>query len=93
MVMVAFPSLTAVILPSNQTELISIGAYILGNTMSPGMKQVITITPYPVNAYVEQGFKYESSDASVASVDERGVITAVRDGNALMLLLYHLLLL
>lgn len=70
------------ILPSNQTELISIGAYILGNTMSPGMKQVITITPYPVNAYVEQGFKYESSDASVASVDERGVITAVRDGNA-----------
>ncbi len=70
------------ILPSNQTELISIGAYILGNTMSPGMKQVITITPYPVNAYVEQGFKYESSDASVASVDERGVITAVRDGSA-----------
>lgn len=68
---------------SSYAELTSIGASLSGgNTMSPGIKQLIKVTPYPSNAYVEPGFRYECSDSKVAMVNEQGVLTAVGEGNA-----------
>lgn len=68
---------------ASYSELSSIGVSLSGGpNMSPGVKQLVRVTPYPSNAYIEPGFQYECSDYKVATVDETGVLTAVGEGSA-----------
>ncbi len=63
-------------------ELTSLSIELEGTTMSPGVKQTAKVKPTPSNAYIEPGFKFDSSDYKVLTVDQNGVITAVSDGTA-----------
>jgi uncharacterized protein YjdB len=67
---------------NSYADLSSLSVSIAGTSMSPGVKQMAKVTPYPSNAYVEPGYKFESSDYKIFTVDQNGVITALTPGTA-----------
>lgn len=72
------------VLSSSYSLLWGMNLSVTGTNMAPGIKQHVKVIPYPTNAYIEPGFKYESSDTRVVQIDQNGVMTAVTAGTAII---------
>jgi len=65
-----------------QQFLTAISLSLTGTSMAPGVRQALKVTTTPYNAYIDSGFKYETSNGGIVSVNDQGVITAVAQGTA-----------
>lgn len=71
----------ATIIVSPKAAMKSLGVSRASATLNVGNKLTLTAKPNPANAYPPNGIAWSSSNKNIASVNEKGVVTARRPGS------------